>query len=1140
MTSQPQRRKSGFPVRTIVVKLVGEGSKTVDIAEWLQGLGLGRYTPAFAENAINWDVLPELTADDLKEIGVAAVGDRRRLLAAITALGGSAVPAAPVAAPASDVHAAAERRHLTIMFCDLVGSTALSVRFDPEDLREIVGAYHRCVAETAGGFGGFVAKYMGDGVLVYFGYPQAQEDDAERAVRAGLAVIDAVRALNLSQPLAVRLGVASGLVVVGDLIGEGAAQERGVVGETPNLAARLQAIAMPNRIVIADNTRRQLGGLFEVEDLGRQALTGFAEAPRAWQVVGESGVVSRFEALRMQATPLVGRDEELDLLRRRWHQAKAGEGRVVLISGEPGIGKSRLTAALAESIAGEPHRRLRYFASPHHQESALYPFVVQLERAAGFARDDTPEAKLAKLQALIAEGAAEPDEITLIAELLALPNAASKLDLSPQRKREKLLAALLRQLEALAKSHPVLMVFEDMHWIDPTSRDLIDLTVGHIRRLPVLLLATFRPEFQPPWTDQPEVVTLALNRLAERDGSLFVEQLAGNAGVSAELVIEIVERSDGVPLFIEELTKAVIEAGVDRGAFTVSGMPAAALAVPATLHASLLGRLDRLGPTAKMVAQAGASIGRDFSYDLLAAAAEIPEPELQDALRRLVESGLVFQRGLPPASEYLFKHALVQDTAYSTLLRGPRQALHRRIATALEVRFPSLVEARPELAAHNYAEAAMAEQAVPYWLLAGKLSLAKSAVEEAVAQLRRGLGLLQSLPETLERSRLELDLHIPLITALIGARGYAHVEVSAALDRSRQLVAATAATGTPLQFSVLYGGWVVEYVRGNAKGALEQAQQFLALAEMQPTTAPRLLGHGMLGLGQLMTGDFRQARPHLELAISLYRAEEHREFAFRYGQDINAGPLCYLSWALWLDGYPDQAARTADGALFHARDFGHAYTLAYTLCLTAMHALLSRDVPRVERLAIESATISGERGFPLLCALSDVLLGWAAAHRGEGVDGTDRMRRGSAAVTATGARNWEPFRLGLGAEALAFAGEVEEGLAELDRALARSTESGERWADAELHRLRGDLLRGLPRPDPDGAESSFRAALSIAREQGNKGFELRAATSLARLLADHGRPEDARELLAPVYDWFTEGFDTADLKDAKALLDGLA
>ena len=494
---------------------------------------------------------------------------------------------------------------------------------------------------------------------------------------------------------------------------------------------------------------------------------------------------------------------------------------------------------------------------------------------------------------------------------------------------------------------------------------------------------------------------------------------------------------------------------------------------------------------------------------------------------------------MPPASEYLFKHALVQDTAYSTLLRGPRQALHRRIAIALEAQFASLVEARPALAAHHYGAAAMADKAVPYWLLAGKLSVAKSAVEEAIAQLRRGLGLLQSLPETLERSRLELDLHIPLMAALIGARGYAHAEVFAALDRARQLVAATAATGTPLHFPILYGFVVANVVRGNFKAALEHAQRFLSLAEMQPASAPRLIGHRLLGSVLLWTGDFRQARPHLERAASLYRAEEHREFAFRYGQDIGASALCFLSMSLWHDGDPDQAARTADRALLHAREFGHAHTLAYTLLHVAMPAVLSRDVPRVERLANENAAISGEHGFPHFLAYCDVLLGWVAAH-GQGADGTDRMRRGIAAATATGSRFIEFFFLGLIAEALAFAGEVDQGLAELDRALARSTLSGEKWADAELHRLQGDLVCRLPRPDLDKAERSFRAALSIAREQGTKGFELRAAASLARLRRDQGRHTEARDLLAPVYGWFSEGFDTADLKEAKALLDELA
>src|SRR6516164_9249374 len=659
------------------------------------------------------------------------------------------------------------------MFCDLVGSTPLSTRFDPEDLREIVGAYHRCVTDTVGLFGGFVAKYMGDGVLIYFGYPEAHEDDAERAARAGLAVIDAVGRLATQEPLKVRIGVSTGLVVVGDLIGAGAAQERGVVGETPNLGARLQALAQPGTLVIADSTRRQLGTLFEIEDLGPQPLVGFAEPQRAWRVVGESGVVSRFEALRSGITPLVGRDEELDLLTRRWQQAKSGAGRVVLVSGEPGIGKSRLTAALSQRIETEPHTRVRYFCSPHDQESALYPFIGQLERAAGFARDDTATTKLDKLEALLGN-AAEPGDLSLITEMLSLSGGErfAPLDLSPQRKKERTLAALLRQLQALARRQPVLMIFEDLHWIDPTSRELLDLTVDKILDLPVLLVATHRPEFQPPWVGGSQVTVIALNQLGRNEGATLVHRLAGNLGaLPPDVVDEIVERTDGVPLFVEELTKAVVEAGADRGYVSMAAVPPSSLAVPATLHASLLGRLDRLGPSAKNVAQAGAAIGRDFSYELLAAAALLAEPELQEALRRLVEAGLVFQRGVPPAAEYLFKHALVQDTAYSTLLRGPRQTLHRQIAEALEQRFPESVQTRPEILAHHYGKAAIANKAIAYWHRAGKLSVAKSAVREAIAQLRRGLGLLDGLPETRERKQLELDTHVTLTAALMAGRG---------------------------------------------------------------------------------------------------------------------------------------------------------------------------------------------------------------------------------------------------------------------------------------------------------------------------------------------------------------------------------
>ena len=593
------------------------------IAYWLEKLGMSEYTERFAVNRIDFSVLPDLTEQDLKDLGV-VLGDRRKMLRAIADLktekSGPVVIAAALAPVMPSPTDAAERRQLTVMFCDLVGSTALSSRLDPEDMREIIGVYHRSCTEQITKAGGFVAKYMGDGVLAYFGYPQAHEDDAERAVRAGLALIGALGQLCVSEPLQVRIGIGTGPVVVGDLLGAGEAQERGIVGETPNLAARLQALAEPNTAVVDPQTRQLLADLFDYRDLGPVAVKGLASPVPAYQVLRPSAVESRFEALHgARLTPLVGREEELELLLRRWRQAKAGEGRVVLISGEPGIGKSRLTAAFSERIAGEPYTRLRYFCSPHHQDSALYPTIIQFERAAGFTRDDTVAEKDAKLQALVEPASQGEDEITLIAELLSLPNAAAELNLSPQRKREKLLEALLHQLEGVTRRRPVLTVWEDVHWIDPTSRELLELMVDRVRRLSVLLVITFRPEFQSSWGDQPHVTMLTLNRLGERDGAALVQKLAGNTALAGEIIEEIVERTDGVPLFVEELTKAVLETAgeQDRVAAVLTAGSAPTRAIPATLQASLIARLDRLGTAAKEVAQIGAVLGREFGYELI-------------------------------------------------------------------------------------------------------------------------------------------------------------------------------------------------------------------------------------------------------------------------------------------------------------------------------------------------------------------------------------------------------------------------------------------------------------------------------------------------------------------------------------------
>ena len=798
----------------------------MDVAAWLRGLGLEQYAPAFRDNDVDGEVLPELTADDLISIGVTSVGHRRKLLAAIAALGAEptrdlAQPAVsatstPISPPTSD----AERRQLTVMFCDLVGSTALSARLDPEDLREVIGAYHRCCADLITEAGGFVAKYMGDGVLAYFGYPLAHEHDAERAVQAGLALVEAVPKLTTAAgvPLQVRVGIATGLVVVGDLIGAGAAQEQAVVGETPNLAARLQALAEPDAVVIADGTRRLLGNLFELKDLGARDLKGIAGPARAWAALRASSVGSRFDALHTTGlTALVGREEEFELLLRRWSRAKTGEGQVVLLSGEAGIGKSRLTAALLERLAGEPHTRLRYFCSPQRTDSAFHPIIGQMERAAGLAYDDKPQAKLDKLDAVLAQTSTSPEDAALFAEMLSLPNDGRypALELAPEQRRQRTLEALMSQLAGLARRQPVLMIFEDVHWIDPTSLEVLGRTVDRIKTLPALLIVTFRPEFNAPWVGQSHVTSLTLNRLGEREAAAIIARLVGNKALPADVMAEIVERTDGIPLFVEEMTKAVLEAESEGAARrTVAAVPSPALAVPASLHASLMARLDRLGP-AKEVAQIGSAIGREFSHALLASVARKPEAELGSALDRLVQAGLLFRQGVPPQASYLFKHALVQDAAYGTLLREPRRALHARIAETLESQFAEIAESQPEILAHHCTEAGLIEKAAGLWGKAGQRSLARSALVEAAAQLTRALEQIATLPGTAALRREQIKLQVALITPLMHVKGYAAAETKAAAEQARLLIEQAEALGEPpedplLLFSVLYAFWVSE------------------------------------------------------------------------------------------------------------------------------------------------------------------------------------------------------------------------------------------------------------------------------------------------------------------------------------------
>ena len=902
------------------------------VADWLEKLGLGQYAKRFAENDIDFALLTKLTDANLKELGVTSLGHRMRLLEAI---GERAVASGAATLAEPKVQDTAERRQVTVVFSDLVGSTALSARMDPEDLREVISAYQKCVAQVAQRFGGFVAKYMGDGVLVYFGYPQAHEDDAERAVRAGLELIQAVGGLKSSTPLQTRVGIATGLVVVGDLIGSGEAQERGIVGETPNLAARLQGLAEPNSVVVAESTRKLVGNLFELEDLGAKDLKGIGEPVRTWIALRPSSVESRFEALHASGlNELVGREEELELLMRRWSKAKTGEGQVVLLSGEAGIGKSRLTAALLERLATEPHTRLRYFCSPQHTDSAFYPIIGQMERAAGLAHGDTVQSKLDKLDALLAQTSTSDHDAALFAEMLSLPNDGRYpgLELMPQQRRQKTLEALILQVAALSRQNPVLMIFEDAHWADPTSLELSSRIVDKLSTLCVLLIVTFRPEFEPPWIGRPYVTTLTINRLAERDISAMIDGVVGNKLLPANIRQDIIERTDGIPLFVEEMTKAVLEAESEGATERAIGVvPPPALAVPASLHAPIMARLDRLGP-AKEVAQVRAAIGREFSHTLLAAVVRKPEAELKSALDRLIAAGLLFRQGVPPHATYLFKHALVQDAAYSTLLREPRRTLHARVAEVLESQFSDIAENQPELLARHCTEAGQIEKAAGFWGKAGQRSVERSALVEAAEQFTRAIAQIATLPATPALRREQIKLQVALITPLMYVKGYAAPETKAAAERARLLVERAEALGEPpedplLLFLVPYGFWVVNYVAFNGDALRELAAQFLGFAERHGAPVPLMIGHRLMGTSLMCTGDITESRPHYDQAIALYDPTAHRPLATRFGQDIGVTILSGRSMASWLLGYPEAALADSSQTLTAAREIGQAATL---------------------------------------------------------------------------------------------------------------------------------------------------------------------------------------------------------------------
>jgi DNA-binding winged helix-turn-helix (wHTH) protein len=1042
-------------------------------------------------------------------------------------------------------HADAERRQITAMSCELVGSQGQADGIDLEDWREVVGAFRHCVSETAERHDGFIHWHLGNDVLVLFGYPAAHEQDAEQAVRAGLQLCAAVKALRPDADILMwgRVGIATGMVIVGDGFGGSEGGRHEIIGDLPDLAARLRISAPPGTVAIEPVTRRLISDLFDCRDLSALEIGSNAEPIRCWQVTGERVIESRFEALRGPTlSPLIGRDEEVDLLLRRWADAKTGNGQAVLVSGEPGIGKSRLVAALAVRQHAEPHFLLRYFCSPNHQNSALHPFIAQLERAARFAPDNTPEEKVDKLTTLIAPCARDRDEVTLIADLLSLPSGAAELGLTSQRKREKLLAALLHQLKALARQQPVLMVVEDLHWIDPSSRELLDLIIERAANLPVLLILTFRPEFQAPWNGLPQVTALILSRLDRRSGAEMVERIAGNDKLSDALAAEIVAKTDGVPLFVEELTKAVLESGLLVAApqgWRLDGL-SPSFTIPVTLQGSLAARLDRLA-SVKEIAQIAAAIGREFSYELLAPVAGRGDTELQDALGRLADAGLVFSRGTPPAATYLFKHALVRDAAYGSLLRRRREELHARIAAVLETDFREAVAAEPELLARHLTQAELLEQAARWWLHAGERATERSANMEAVAHLERGIEVLMRLPESRGRDEQELLFQAALIVPLSATEGYGSAMRMRAASRAVELGGRVGAD-SPTQFRAAWArrALAVDHMhRGSLRVALPFAAETLSLAKQFGDPHFLIQSNFVMGQLQLYLGNSAASRRHLEKGFALYRAERDRAAAAHVGYDVCMGHHTWLASVLWYQGFPDQALWHAEEASTVARAAAHPFSEAWaTSYVASLHQSRGEVAPCRER-AEATLALATEQGLPYWGAVATALAGWALVKQGQSEEGLARLRAGTDAYRAIGAKVTEPVWLALLAEACLEAGRVEEGLTATREALVEVEETAARYYEAELNRLDGELRLAAEEPDESRAEASFVKAIEIAGDQGAKSFELRAAASLAGLWRDQGRRVEARDLLAPVYSWFTEGFDTLDLKEAKLLLDEL-
>jgi class 3 adenylate cyclase/predicted ATPase len=1035
----------------------------------------------------------------------------------------------------------AERRQLTVLFCDLVGSTPLAARLDPEEMHDVVRAYQKVCITIIPVYDGFLARFMGDGVLAYFGYPRAHEDDAERAVRAGLDLLTAVSRLKTpsGEALAARVGIATGTVVVGDLIGSGESQERTVVGDAPNLADRIRGLAEPGMVVIAPSTRRLLGKVFELRELGHHTLKGYTAAIEAWAVVGEGPLESRFEAVRTsRLTDFVGRDRELQLLLGLKELAWRGQGQIALIAGEPGIGKSRLTEVLSEHIANESHTRLRYQCSPYHTSSALFPFTTQIVRAAGITGDDTPGQRLDKLErALTTPGTGELT-VPLFAALLSIPlgNRYPPLHLSAAQQRRHTFTALLDQLEFQARQRPLLIVFEDLHWADATSLELLALAAKRIENLPILAIVTSRPEAAAAWKAPTATTTLPLGRLQLAEASAIIRGIAGQS-LPDSLVSAIVERSDGVPLFIEESTKAVLEAknvGRDPGRQTAQAM--ASFTVPASLRDSLMARLDRLSPV-KEVAQIGSVIGRDFSFALLRTVAGMDDEALKAALAQLETAGLLSSSKIGADATYAFKHALVQEAAYESLLRSRRLILHSGIAEAIRDGFSDIAEKEPEVVARHFTQARLAESAIEWWQKAGERALRRSAYVEAVAHLKEAIGIAETTPASAARQRTLLGLQVAHGQALIAQRGYAAPETTEAFVRAREL--ADGIADVTERLSAYAGLWTGSFMRGELAPMLEMANALMRAAEDMPGTAASLIAHRIFGTTLSFQGDFTTAKHHLEKAVSTYDQERDGQLVHRFGHDIGVAAEFYLALTLWPLGEVKRAHQVAESAMERARRSEHRPTIAFAHAYMCLFGAL-RDAPAQAAPHADALVgIGKQHGMEWWLVSGTFFRGWTQWHAGDREAGQAEMRQGMALCRSFGLASAPPLFHALLADAEAEEGRLDEALGMFDDILATIELSGELWREAETHRRRGNLIRRRGANNPAEAEAALLKAVNAARRQRAPVYELRAALDLARLYRDLDQHQQARFVLEPTLRDLPEGLELQEMEGARQFMSSL-